>query len=63
MTARDSTVLPEPDSPTMPSVLPCSRVKRDPLDGLQLAAAGGERHVEVLDLEERCRTSCSVLTA
>ena len=30
MTARDSTVLPEPDSPTMPSVLPWSSVKDTP---------------------------------
>ena len=30
MIARDSTVLPEPDSPTMPSVLPWSSVNETP---------------------------------
>ena len=52
MIARESTVLPEPDSPTMPSVLPWSSVKRDALDGPQRPAAGGEGDVEVLDLEQ-----------
>ena len=53
--ARDSTVLPEPDSPTMPSVLPWSSVKRHALDRPQRAAAGGEGDVEVLDFEQRAR--------
>ena len=30
MMARESTVLPDPDSPTMPSVLPRSRVSETP---------------------------------
>ncbi len=30
MMARDNTVLPEPDSPTMPRVLPWSRVNETP---------------------------------
>ena len=53
MIARESTVLPEPDSPTMPSVLPCSSVKRHALHGPELARGRGEGDVEVLDLEQR----------
>ena len=30
MTARDRTVLPDPDSPTTPRVFPCSSVKETP---------------------------------
>ena len=47
------TDLPEPDSPTMPRVLPRSMLKRQPVDGLDQAVVGREVHPQVLDLEER----------
>ena len=36
MMARDSTVLPEPDSPTTPRVFPCSRVNETPCTARRL---------------------------
>jgi hypothetical protein len=36
MTERESTVLPDPDSPTIPIVLPCSRVKETPSTALTM---------------------------
>ena len=53
MIERDSTVLPEPDSPTTPSVLPRSSAERDAVDRVDGPAVGLEVGVEVLDLEER----------
>ena len=53
MTERDSTVLPEPDSPTMPSVLPRSRLKVTPSTALTMPAGGVEVRPEVVDDEER----------
>ena len=53
MIERDRIVLPEPDSPTMPSVLPRSSVKRHAVDGLDEAGVGAEVGLEVLDLEQR----------
>ena len=53
MTERDSTVLPEPDSPTMPSVLPRSRLKVTPSTALTIPAGGVEVGLEVVDDEER----------
>ena len=49
----DETVLPEPDSPTMPRV--CAGVDRvgDPVDGVDDAVFGGELNAQVLDLQER----------
>ena len=38
MIARDRTVLPDPDSPTMPSVLPWSNDSDTPCDGPDRAA-------------------------
>ena len=52
MIDRDSTVLPEPDSPDDAEGLALLQGERDPVDGLDGAAAGGERDVEVLDLEQ-----------
>ena len=40
MIERESTDLPEPDSPTMPSVLPRSSVNDDAVDGAHQAAVG-----------------------
>ena len=53
MTERDSTVLPEPDSPTMPRVLPRSRLKVTPSTALTMPAVGVEVRPEVVDDEER----------
>ena len=53
MMDRAVTDLPEPDSPTTPSVCPGSRVKRHAVDGLDDAVAGEEVHLEVVDFEKR----------
>ncbi len=53
MIERASTVLPDPDSPTMPRVCPRSTVEGDAVDGPNRAPAGAERGVEVLDHQER----------
>ena len=53
MTVRNVTLLPEPDSPTTPSVLPSSSEKFTPDDGLDDAVVGPEAGREVLDLEHR----------
>ena len=45
------TLLPEPDSPTMPRVLP-GRREGDTPDGLHDAVGGRERDVQVVDLEQ-----------
>ena len=53
MIERASTVLPEPDSPTTPSVLPRSRLKVTPSTALTMPAGGVEVRPEVVDHEER----------
>ena len=47
MIERESTVLPEPDSPTMPSVLPALERERDAVDRAHEAAVGLEVGLEV----------------
>ena len=51
------TLLPEPDSPTSPSVSPWPIVKLHVADGVDRAAAGEEVDLEVLDLEQRCSSA------
>ena len=53
ITVRNDTLLPEPDSPTTPSVTPSS--VNDAVDGLHETVVGREVDAEVLDLEERFR--------
>ena len=55
ITVRKVTLLPEPDSPTTPSVSPGSERERDAVDGLHEAVVGREVDAEVLDLQERLR--------
>ena len=57
MIVRQVTHLPEPDSPTMPSVWPCSTENDDAVDGLDHAVVGVEVRPEVLDFEERHKGS------
>ena len=53
ITVSELTLLPEPDSPTIPRVSPgCDRV-RDTVDGLHDAVVGVEVHLEVFDLQQR----------
>ena len=47
--AELETDLPDPDSPTMPRVLPCVEVEAQAVDGLDEAVAGREVDREVLD--------------
>ena len=47
------TDLPEPDSPTMPSVSPGLERKRKAVDGRYRTVFGTKRRAEVLDLEQR----------
>ena len=47
------TDLPQPDSPTIPSVCPRSSVERDAVDRMHLALAGPENGAKVVDLEQR----------
>ena len=49
----EETDLPEPDSPTMPSVLPALDAVGDAVDGLDQAVLGLEVDPEVLDLKQR----------
>ena len=53
MIERDSTDLPQPDSPTTPSVLPRSRLNETPSTACTRTAVGREVGVEVVDLEQR----------
>ena len=46
------TLLPEPDSPTMPEHLAALELERDAVDGADDAVLGGEVHAEVVDLEK-----------
>ena len=52
MIVRHVTLLPEPDSPTMPSVLPSLDRERDAVDRLHDAVVRLEVGLEVVDLEE-----------
>ena len=52
MIVSELTDLPEPDSPTIPSVSPGDR-ERDAVDGLDHAVVGLEVHREVSDLQQR----------
>ena len=49
--ANAVTLLPEPDSPTMPSVRPRSTAKTHPADGVHHAVLGVEPHGQITDLE------------
>ena len=53
MIERESTVLPEPDSPTMPSVRPALERERHAVDRVHQAAVGVEVRGDVGDLEQR----------
>ena len=53
ITDRQVTLLPEPDSPTMPSVSPFSTEKLTPSTAWTIAVVRPERRPEVRDLEER----------
>ena len=53
MIERDSTVLPDPDSPTMPSVRPAIERERHPVDGFDAAARRAERRPQVLDRQQQ----------
>ena len=53
MIVRQVTLLPEPDSPTMPSVLPFADRERDAVDRLHDPVIRLEIGLEVVDLEER----------
>ena len=60
--ARDVTLLPQPDSPTMPTVLPRST---ENLDAVHCASAAAvlarERHLQVANLEQRVAHGGAVL--
>ena len=59
ITAIIETVLPEPDSPTIPTTSPASSDERQPVDRAHDAVLGAERDAEVAHLEQRrqaCRT-------
>ena len=47
-----ATLFPQPDSPTMPSVLPLLDVERDAVHGLDDAVVGLEVDLQVADLEQ-----------
>ena len=49
------TDLPQPDSPTIPSVLPFSTAKLIAVDRADHALAGEEVRAEIVDLEQRHR--------
>ena len=46
------TLLPEPDSPTMPRTLPALELERDTVDRVHDSVFGRELDVEVVHLEE-----------
>ena len=52
MIVRTSTDLPDPDSPTMPSVRPCREIERHAVDRLDTATRRLERRAQVADLEQ-----------
>ena len=51
--ARLVTLLPEPDSPTMPSVSPRRSVNERPETALTMPSCVGNSHREVADVEEQ----------
>ena len=55
MIVRHVTLLPLPDSPTIPSVCTLLDRERDAVDRLDDAVLGGERGLKVLDFE-KCQT-------
>ena len=60
MTARSVRLLPQPDSPTIPSARARRDLERDAVDGAEPAALSRHRHRQVLDGECRRRTArCS----
>ena len=69
MSVRDSVVLPQPDSPTSPSVSPCARRERHVVDRVDVPAVRsmsrpcwiGKYWLDVLDLEQRSRRRSSRL--
>ena len=52
ITDRAKIVLPEPDSPTTPSVVPRFSDQRDPVDGANPATRRQEVRLEVSDLQQ-----------
>ena len=52
-TVRFETLLPEPDSPTMPSERPGVDGERDPVDGAHDAVVRLEPDLQVADVEQR----------
>ena len=60
MIESDVTLLPEPLSPTMPSVRPCSRLKREIVDRLDDAFFGVEVGAEILNVENGWRHKCAM---
>ena len=56
MTVRAVTDLPQPDSPTMPSVLPLGDGEVDAIDRLDRAIHDVEVGAEIIDLEDVPRT-------
>ena len=53
ITARLVTLLPDPDSPTMPSVRPAFDPEAQAVDGLDQTVVGAEVHPQVTDVQER----------
>ena len=53
MIVRQVTLLPQPDSPTMPSVLPFSTEKLDAVDRLDDPVVGPEVRLQIVDVEKR----------
>ena len=53
MIVRQVTLLPQPDSPTMPERLALLDGEADAVDGLDDAVVGAEVRLEVVDLEQR----------
>ena len=51
--ASDVTLLPQPDSPTIPSVSPRAIVERDAVDGVDRAPRGPELDPQAVDGEQR----------
>ncbi len=60
MIDRASTVLPDPDSPTTPSVSPASKLEGDAVDGPDRPSGRAEGGVEVVDPEERAAVGADV---